>query len=62
MLLAGPVFHTSTQYIDYVEILPFILLILVGAELPLCIVVNLSLNAVMFSGVKLSIKSFGLFS
>ena len=39
----------STQYIDYVKILnilldflPFILLILVGVELPLCIVVTLS--------------------
>ena len=53
MLLAGPVSHTSTQYIDFVEIfnisldfLLFILIILVGVELPLCIVVTLSKNAI----------------
>ena len=44
--------HTGTQYMDFVEVLifhwiclPFILLILVGVELPLCIVVTLSQNA-----------------
>ena len=50
MLLAGPVSHTSTQYIDFVGVffifqwicLPIILLILVGVELPLCVVVTLS--------------------
>ena len=53
MLLAGPISHTSTQYRDFVEVfnvslicLLFILLILVGAELPLCIVVTLSWNAI----------------
>ena len=49
MLLAGPIYHTSTQYIDFVEIFNilldlslFIVLILVGVELPFCIVVMLS--------------------
>ena len=49
MLLAGPISHTSTPYMDFVDIstfhwicLLFILLILVGVELPLCIVVTLS--------------------
>ena len=39
----------------------FIFLILVGVGLPLCIVVTLSWNANLFSGVKLSIRSFFLF-
>ena len=54
MLLAGPISHTSTQYIDFVDFfifhwicLPSILLILVGVELPLCVVVTLSWNAVL---------------
>ena len=56
VLLAGPISHTSTQYIDFVEILNIsldlptiyfvhfvgILLILVSVELPLCVVVTLS--------------------
>ena len=53
MLLVGPISHTSTQYMDFVEVsifhwicLLFITLILVGIELPLCIVVTLSQNAV----------------
>ena len=53
MLLAGPIFHTNTQYIDFVDFftfhwicLPFILLILVSVELPLCVIVTLSQNAV----------------
>ena len=52
MLLAGSVSHTSTLYMDFVEIfnisldLLFILRILVGVELPLCIVVTLSQNAI----------------
>ena len=48
VLLAGPISHTSTQYIDFVDFLtfhciclPFILLNLVGVELPLCVVVTL---------------------
>ena len=67
MLLAGPISHTSTQYIDFVAFyisldLSTILLILVGAELPLCVVVTLSQNSVScFSGVKLNIRSFVLF-
>ena len=54
MLLAGPISHTSTQYIDFVDFLyftgfclPSILLILVGVELPLCVVVTLSQNVVL---------------
>ena len=54
MLLAGPISHTSTQYIDFVDFfifhwicLPSILLILLGAELPLCVFVTLSQNAVL---------------
>ena len=35
-----------------------VLLISVGVELLLCVVVTLSWNAVMFSGVKLSMGSF----
>ena len=48
MLLAGPISHTSTQYIDlsifYISLvcLPFILVILVGVGLPLCVIVTLS--------------------
>ena len=49
MLLAGPISHTTTQYIDFVDFLhltgfiyPFILLILVGVELPSCVVFTLS--------------------
>ena len=49
MLLAGPISHTSTQYMDFVKIsifhwicLLFILLILEGVHLPLYIVVTLS--------------------
>ena len=47
MLLAGPISHISIQYMDFVEIfnisldfsaIYFIFLILVGVELPLCIV------------------------
>ena len=44
MLLAGPVSHTSTQCMDFVEIFNIILdllllvfLVLVGVELPLCL-------------------------
>ena len=62
MLLAGPISHTNILYKDFVEIfnasicllficLRFILLILVGVELPLCIVVivvTLSWNAITY--------------
>ena len=68
MLLAGPISHTSTQYIDFVDFLHFngsvyqlILLILVGVELPLRVVVTILECCVTFSGVKLSIRSFVLF-
>ena len=67
MLLAGPISHTSTQYIDFVDFLhsliclPIILLILVGVELPLRVVVTILECCVTFSGVKLSIRSFVLF-
>ena len=44
VLLAGPISHTSTQYIDFADFfifhwicLPSILLILVGVKLPLCV-------------------------
>ena len=54
VLLAGPISHTSTQYIDFVDFfmfhwicLPSILLILVGVELPLCVAVTLSQNVVL---------------
>ena len=54
MLLAGPISYTSTQYIDFVDFfifhwicLPSILLILVGVELPLCVIVTLSQNVVL---------------
>ena len=49
MLLAEPISHTSTQYIDFVEILSISLDLstiyfvhFVGVELRLCIVVTLS--------------------
>ena len=68
MLLAGPISHTSTQYIDFVDFFTFqwiclaiILLILVGVELPLRVVVTILECCVTFSGVKLSIRSFVLF-
>ena len=54
MLLTDPISHTSIQqYLDFVEILVFhwicplfILLILVGVELLLCIAVALSQTAI----------------
>ena len=58
MLLAGPVSHTSTQYIDFVDFLHFngsvyrVLSFLCVTILECC---------VTFSGVKLSIRSFVLF-
>ena len=68
MLLAGPISHTSTQYIDFCRFftfqwicLPIILLILVSVELPLRVVVTILECCVTFSGVKLSIRSFFLF-
>ena len=42
--------------------LPIIFLILVGVELPLCVVVTILACCVTFSGVKLSIRSFVLFT
>ena len=49
MLLAGPISHISVQYMDFVEIFNvsaldlstvyFVFLVLVGVELPLCIIV-----------------------
>ena len=65
MLLAGPISHISTQYIDFVSFfmfhwicLPFILLILVVVELPLCLIHSILECCVVFSGVKLSIRLF----
>ena len=69
VLLAGPISDTSTQHIDFVEsstchwiCLLFILLILVGVELPLCIVVIPSWNAItcFWSQVKYKIVLFYL--
>ena len=65
MLLAEPISHTSTQYIDFVGFyyyicLPSILLILVGVELPLCVVVTLSQNVVLCF-LESSMGSFVLF-
>ena len=64
----GPISHTSTQYIDFVDFftfqwicLPIISLILVGVELPLRVVVTILECCVTFSEVKLSIRSFVLF-
>ena len=48
MLWTGPICHTNIQYMDFIKIfnvsldlstIYFIFLVLVGAELPLCIVV-----------------------
>ena len=52
MLLAGPISHTSTLILSIFFIfhwicLPSLLLILVGVELPLCVVVTLSQNVVL---------------
>ena len=66
MLLARPISHTSTQYMDFVKIFNisldlssiFILLILLGVELPLCIVVTIIECYNLFAGVKLSIRLF----
>ena len=52
MLLAGPISHTSTQYMDFVESFNIPLDLstiyfanfLVGVGLPLCIVVTLDLS------------------
>ena len=42
MLLAGPNFHTGIQYMDFAELcLIFLLLVLVGVDLSLCLVVTL---------------------
>ena len=65
VLLAGPISHTSIQYIDFVDIFNvlsgFDLLLLLGFKLLLCIVVTLVQNATkLLSGVKLSIRWFCL--
>ena len=47
VLLAGPIFHTSIRYVDFVEIFNVLLDLsiyfarLVGVELPLCLPVTL---------------------
>ena len=47
MLLAGPGSYTSIQYLDFVEIFNVPLdLSTIYFELPLCIVVTLSYNAI----------------
>ena len=61
MLLAGPISHTSTQYIDFVDFYISLDLStihfahfrnLVGVELPLCVVVTLSpcITSVQYCG------------
>ena len=68
MLLAGPISHTSTQYIDFVDVLHFngsvyqlfCSFLIVGVELPLRVVVTILECCVTFSGAKLSIRSFVL--
>ena len=68
MLLAGPISHSSTQYIDFVDFLHFngsvyqLFCSFVGVELPLRVVVTILECCVTFSGVKLSIRSFVLFA
>ena len=61
MLLTGTISHTSIQYMDFVEIfnaslylstICFIFLILVGDELPLCIVVMVVTLPVFWSQVE----------
>ena len=51
MLLAGPISHTSSQYMDFIKIfnisldlstIHFAHFNLVGVELPLCMVITLS--------------------
>ena len=49
VVVAGPISYTTTQYIDFVNFLhftgfiyPSVLLILVGVELPSCVVFTLS--------------------
>ena len=65
MLLAGQfltlALKTLILSIFYISLdcLQFILLFLVGVELPLCVIVTQC--CVMFSGVKLNIRSFNLF-
>ena len=67
MLLAGPCSHTSTQYIDFVGFSHFTgfvyrlfysFSILVVVELPLCVIHSILECCVVFSGVKLSVRSF----
>ena len=67
MVLTGPISHTSIHCKDFLGFSMFhwiclliILLILVGAELPLCVAVTLTVLECFnpFSGVKLSIRSF----
>ena len=56
-LLAGPISHTSTQYMDFVKIFNISLDLssiyfahfLAGIELPLCMVITLSQNAITCS-------------
>ena len=69
MLLAEPISHTSTQYIDFFGFFHFtgfvyhlfILLVLMVVQLPLCVIHSLLECCVVFSEVKLSIRSFNLF-
>ena len=67
VLLAGPISHTSTQDVDFVDFLHFngsvyqlFCFFLVGVELPLHVVVTILECCVTFSGVKLSIRLFVL--
>ena len=70
MLSAGLISHTSTHYMDFVEIFnvsldlsTIYLAHLVGVQLPLCLVATLFRNALSCSlGVKLTTRSFGFIS
>ena len=53
MLIARPISHTRIQYMNYLEIFSFYLdlsiihlLVLVGVELPLCLIVTPSYNPI----------------
>ena len=68
MLLAGPIYHTSTQYTDFVDFLYFTGFVYhlfcsfwwVPASF-VCSCHSIPECCVMFSGVKLSMGSFVLF-
>ena len=59
MLLAGPISHTSTQYMDFVEIFNISLDLSTGCWASFVYSCHSMLECYnLFSGVKLSIRSF----